>query len=108
VDNPSWAQIEEDAIHHANQRCLSRGAGRKAHSLALRLTSERNGKRLDLSKTGLFLNWYKPHQGDFSSPNAPRAGRLRVTTSSSPWTATPFTLGPLVAYLQTGTASQSR
>ena len=106
VDNPSWAQIEEDAIHHANQTVpVTVERGGKRIPLALRLTSERNGKRLDLSKTGLFLELVQtPIKVISVVPNAPAAlAGLRGNDIILAVDGHAFhTLDPLVAYLQTG------
>jgi regulator of sigma E protease len=105
-DNPTWEQIRRSIGEGVNRTVpVTVQRGGKTFSLALRLSNERKGKKLDIDQAGLFLKLVQsPIQVASVVPNAPAAqAGLRGDDLILAVDGHAFhTLEPLVAYLQAG------
>jgi regulator of sigma E protease len=106
VDNPSWAQIETDAIQKANQTVpVTVERDGKSISLSMKLTGDGQRKKFDLSQAGLFLQLVtNPIKIEAVTENSPAAqAGLRGDDLILAADGHVFhTLEPMIAYLQTG------
>jgi regulator of sigma E protease len=106
IDNPTWEQIRIGISKGVNRTVpvlVQRGG--KALSMALRLSPEGKGEKLDMDQAGLFLQLVQgPIQVASVVPNAPaaQAGLRGADLIFAVDGHTFHTLEPLVAYLRAG------
>jgi regulator of sigma E protease len=106
VDDPNWMQIEKNARQSVNQTVpVTVERGGKLLPLALRFSGEVKGKRFELDKAGLFLQYVQsPIKVDGVASNSPakkaglRGDDLILAVDGHAF----HTLDPMADYLQTG------
>ncbi|MGD0787578.1 MAG: RIP metalloprotease RseP [Terracidiphilus sp.] len=105
-DNPTWEQIRIAASENVSRTVpVTVQRGGKTIPLALRLSNETNGKKMNMEQAGLFIQLVQtPIKVDSVAPNAPAAqAGLRGDDLILALDGHAFhTLEPFVAYLQAG------